>query len=78
MSNSPFELWPLNKQTAKILGPPLVAVTSTAQLAANTSEWVWFDRDCAMAIWRGPAWQHRFPAASLEEALQCVEQGVIG
>ena len=69
MSNFRFESWSLNEQTAKVLGLPAVALTPTAQLAANGQEWVWFDPDSAMAIWQGLGFQHGFPAGSLDEAL---------
>jgi hypothetical protein len=36
VSNSPFEPWPLNEQTAKVLGLPLMALTATAQRVANS------------------------------------------
>ena len=68
MSNSAFEPWPLNEQTAKVLGLPLAAVTPTAQLIANNKEWLWFDPAQDMAIWQGPDAQHSFPAHSLAEA----------
>lgn len=74
MSNSAFEPWPLNEQTAHILGLPLTAVTDTAQLMANGREWVWFEPDAQVAIWQGSDAQHGFPADSLETALACVEQ----
>ena len=38
MSNSRFEPWLLTEQTAKVLGLPAVALTPTAQLAANGQE----------------------------------------
>ncbi|HRW67230.1 MAG TPA: hypothetical protein P5032_16070 [Candidatus Competibacter sp.] len=78
MANSPFEPWPLNEQTAKILGLPLVAVTSTAQLPACGDGWLWFEPIEQIAVWYRFTGQHAFPAASLTEALQCVEQGAIG
>jgi hypothetical protein len=43
LSNSPFEPWPLDAPTAKVLGLPLVALTPTAQLVANRAEGLWFD-----------------------------------
>jgi hypothetical protein len=78
MSNSPFEPWPLNEQTAKVLGLPLVALTPTARLVANGTEWLWFDPAAAVAIWQGPAWQHGFPADSLDEALAMVDRRAVG
>ncbi len=78
MSNSPYEPWPLNEQTAKVLGLPLIALTPTAQLVANSQEWLWFDPAAAVALWQGPAWQHFFPAASLDEALDCVRRVAVG
>jgi hypothetical protein len=78
MSNSPFEPWPLNAQTAKVLGLPAAALTPTAELMANSTEWLWFEPAAQVAIWQGPAAQHGFPAASLEEALQCMEQRAVG
>lgn len=73
-----FESWLLNEQTAKILGLPAVALTPTAQLAANGQEWVWFDSEALMAIWQGPGFQHGFPAGSLNEALESVAQWAVG
>ncbi len=78
MSNSTFEPWPLTEQTAKVLGLPLVALTPTAQLVANSREWLWFDPLAHVAIWQGPAWQHGFPADSLDEALARVERLEVG
>lgn len=78
VSNSPFEPWPLNEQTAKVLGLPLMALTATAQLVANSREWLWFDPVAHVAIWQGPDAQHGFPAASLVEALDCVERRMVG
>ena len=78
MSKPPYEPWPLNEQTAKVLGLPLVALTPTAQLVASGTEWLWFDPAAAMAIWQGPAWQHGFPADSLDEALARVERLAVG
>jgi len=40
MSNSPFEPWPLNEQTAKVLDLPLVALTATVQRVTNSREWL--------------------------------------
>ena len=40
MLNSRYEPWPLNEQTAKVLGLPLVALTPTAQRVANRQEWL--------------------------------------
>jgi hypothetical protein len=77
MSNASYEPWPLNEQTAKVLGLPLAAVTPTAQLIANNKEWLWFDPAQDMAIWQGPDAQHGFPAHSLEEALDCVERRAV-
>jgi len=39
MSNFRVEPWPLNEQTAKILGLPAVVLTPTAQRAAHGQEW---------------------------------------
>ena len=78
MSNSPFEAWPLNEQTAKVLGLPLIALTPTAQLIANGTEWLWFEPVAQVAIGQGPDAQHGFPADSLEEALDCVERRAVG
>lgn len=78
VSNSPFEPWPLNEQTAKVLGLPLMALTATAQLVANSREWLWFDPVAHVAIWQGPDAQHGFPVASLAEALDCVERRMVG
>jgi len=78
MSNTPFEPWPLDERTAKVLGLPLVALTPTARLVANGAEWLWFDPAAAVAIWQGPAWQHGFPADSLDEALARVERRAVG
>ncbi len=50
VSNSPFEPWPLNEQTAKVLGLPLMALTATAQRVANSWEWLWFDPVARVAI----------------------------
>jgi hypothetical protein len=38
---------------------------------------VWFDPAEGLAMWRGPDGQHGFPAASLEEALDCVERWAV-
>lgn len=54
-SNLPYEPWPLNEQTVKVLGLPLIALTPTAQLIANGREWLWFDLAAAVAIGQGPA-----------------------
>lgn len=78
MSNSPYEPWPLDERTAKILGLPPAALTPTAQLVANSREWLWFDPAAAMAIWQGPAWQHGFTAHSLDEALARVHRQAVG
>jgi hypothetical protein len=78
MSNLPYEPWPLTEQTAIVLGLPLAAVTPTAQLIANDQEWLWFDPAERLAIWQGPDVQRGFPAASLEEALECVERRTVG
>lgn len=78
MSNTPFEPWPLDERTAKVLGLPLVALTPTARLVANGAEWLWFDPAAAVAIWQGPVWQHGFPADSLDEALARVERRAVG
>lgn len=78
MSNPSFESWPLNAQTAKVLGLPSAALTPSAELMANHQEWVWFEPAAQVAIGQGPAWQHGFPATSLEEALQCMEQRTVG
>lgn len=78
MPNLTFELWLLNEQTAHLLGLPLIAVTDTAQLMANGREWIWFEPVAQVAIWQGPDFQHGFPADSLENALDCIEQQVLG
>jgi hypothetical protein len=65
-----------DERTARVLGLPLLAVTPTARLVANRTEWLWFDPAEGLAIWRGPDGQHGFPAASLEEALACVGRPV--
>ena len=78
MSNFRVEPWPLNEQTAKILGLPAVALTPTAQRAAHGQEWRWFDPDSAMVIWQGPGFQHGFPAVLLDEALESVAQRAVG
>ena len=78
MSKSPYEPWPLNEQTAKVLGLPLVTLTPTAQLVANRTEWLWFDPAQDMAIWQGPDAQHGFPATSLDEALARVHRQAVG
>lgn len=78
MSNSPFEPWPLNERTAKILGLPLAVLTPTARRVANRMERLGFDPAAAVAIWQGPAWQHGFPADSLDEALERVRQRLVG
>jgi|APTNR8051073442_1049403.scaffolds.fasta_scaffold54987_2 hypothetical protein len=77
MLNAPYEPWPLNEQTAIVLGLPLAAVTPTAQLIANRTEWLWFDQAEGLAIWRGPDGRHGFHAVSLEEALDCVERRAV-
>ena len=76
--DSGFEAWPLNEQTAKVLGLPVAALSPTAQLVANGREWIWFDQDSAMAIWQRPDVQDCFPADSLAEALALVQQGTVG
>lgn len=78
MSNSPFEPWPLTEQTAKVLGLPLVALTPTARLVANGTEWLWFDPLAHVAIWQGPDAQHGFPADSLDEAMARVIRRAVG
>jgi len=60
-TNSPYEPWPLDERTAKVLGLPLIALTPTAQPIANGREWLWFDLAAHVAIWQGPVWQHGFP-----------------
>ena len=75
---SPLEPWPLNEQTARVLGLPLVAVTPTARLFAHRIEWLWFDPAEGLVIWQGPDAQHGFPADSLAEALECVERRAMG
>lgn len=74
MSNSPFEPWPLDQRTAKVLGLPPVAVTPKARLVANRTEWLWFDPRSHVAIWQGPDAQHGLPAISLDEALARVRR----
>jgi len=71
------EPWPLTESTANLLGLPLSAVTPTTQLLACGDGWLWFEPREQIAMWYGFTGQHRFPAASLEEAFQCVEQGAI-
>jgi hypothetical protein len=78
LSNSPVEPWPLDQRTAKVLGLPLVTLTPTAQQVANGTAWLGFDPAERLAIWRGPAWQHGFPAHSLEEALAPVNRRAVG
>ena len=78
LSNSPFKPWPLDERTAKVLGLPLVALIPTAQRVANGTAWLWFDPAEGLAIWRGPAWQHGFPAHSLDEALARVNRRAVG
>ncbi len=78
MLNAPYEPWLLNEQTAIVLGLPLAAVTPTARLVANGTAWLWFDPAAAVAIWQGPAWQHGFPADSLDEALARVNRRAVG
>jgi len=78
MSNPAYEPWPLTEQTATVLGLPPVAVTPTARLVANRTEWLWFDLAEGLAIWRGPDGQHGFPAASLAEALARVRRRAVG
>jgi hypothetical protein len=77
-SKSPYEPWPLDERTAKVLGLPPIALTPTAQLIANRTEWLWFDPAAHVAIWQGPDAQHGFPADSLEEALERVERQAVG
>jgi hypothetical protein len=43
MSHLSFESWPLNAQTAQVLGLPAAALTPTAELMANSTEWLWFE-----------------------------------
>jgi len=78
LSNFRFESWLLTEQIAKVLGLPAVALTPTAQLAANGQEWVWFDADSLMVIWQGSSFQHGFPAESLNEALDRVGRLDVG
>ena len=61
MSNSPFEPWPLDERTAKVLGLPLVALTPTAQRVANGTAWLWFDLAEELAIGRGRPGRTAFP-----------------
>ena len=77
-TNSPYEPWPLDERTAKVLRLPLIVLTPTAQLIANGREWLWFDPAAAVAIWQGPVWQHGFPVASLAEALARSERLTVG
>ena len=49
--NASFEFWPLNEQTAKILGFPQVAVTPTAQILADGDGWLWFEPIKQIAVW---------------------------
>lgn len=78
MSTSPFEPGPLNEQTAKIRGLPVVALTPHAPLWANRTEWRWFEPMAPMAIGQRPDGQHGFNADSLDEALDCVERQAVG
>ena len=78
MSNSRFEPWLLTEQTAKVLGLPAVALTPTAQLAANGQESVWFDSEASMAIWQGSDFQHGFPAGLMDEALDRIHRLEVG
>ena len=55
-----------------------MALTPTAQLVANRTEWLWFDPVAHVAIWRGPDAQHGFPADSLDEALDGVARRAVG
>jgi len=56
----------------------LAALTPTAQLVANSREWLWFDLAARVAIWQGPDAQHGFPADSLDAALDGVERWAVG
>jgi hypothetical protein len=78
MPPTPFEPVTLAERTAAVLGLPPAVLTPTARLVANRTEWLWFDPAEGLAIWRGPDGPHGFPAASLEEALACVERRTIG
>ena len=78
MTPAPFKPVTLNERTAKVLGLSPAALTPTAQLVANRREWLWFDPAAAVAIWQGPAWQHGFPADSLDEALARSERLTVG
>ena len=78
MSDSPYESWPLDEPSAKVLGLPSIALTPTAQRVANGTQWLWFDLAPVVAIGQGPAWPHSFPAASLAEALERVWQRLVG
>ena len=60
-----MEPCPLNERTAKVLGLPLRAVTPTARLMANRTEWLWFDPALDLAIWQGPDARQGFPAHTL-------------
>jgi hypothetical protein len=70
----PLDPCRFDERTARVLGLPLLAVTPTARLVANRTEWLWFDPAEGLAIWRGPDGRHGFPARSLEEALAWVGQ----
>jgi hypothetical protein len=78
MSNPAYEPWPLTEQTATVLGLPAAALTPTARLVANRTEWLWFDPARDMAVWGEPDGQHGFPAASLAEALARVRRRLVG
>ena len=77
LSNSPFAPWPLTQQTATVLDLPLIAVTPAAQSVAKSREWRWFAPAAHVALWRGPAWPHGFPADSRQEALDGVARRVV-
>ena len=59
----------------RLLGLPRAAVTPTAQLLAHGDGGLWFEPGEPIAVWHGFPGPHGFPAASLAEALPCVEQG---
>jgi hypothetical protein len=78
LSNSPFEPWPLDTPTAKVLGLSLAALTPPAQRVASGTEWRWFDLAATVAIGQGPAWPPGFPAPARVEALARVGRRAVG
>ena len=73
-----LEPYRFDGRSARVLGLPLRAVTPTARLVANRTEWL-----CGSIPPRG--WRSggdrtgstAFPPASLEEALDCVERWAV-